>query len=90
MSSSEVEADADEVKNHLTGYVSSLQVGSVKGALSEAEALTEMDCSLCESFGNHLYALGVAAKTAPREETADTLVSEAIAVAEYLHNVVEE
>ena len=90
MSSSEVEADTGEVRNHLTGYVSSLQMGAVDGALSEAEALTKMDCSLCESFGNHLYALGVAAKTAPREETADKLVSEAISVAEYLQAVVEE
>jgi hypothetical protein len=79
-----------EADSHVSAFKSYLQYGNHEEALREAEKLTEMECSVCESFGNHLYSLVIALKTSPSQEAAETLHEQAIASAEAMLSVVRE
>lgn len=87
--SPDLDGKADtEADSYISAYKSYLQYGNHEEALSEAEKLTEMECSVCESFGNHLYSLVIALKTSPSQEAAEALHEQAIASAEAMLSVV--
>lgn len=79
-----------EADSYVSAYKSYLQYGNYEEALSEAEKLTDMECAVCESFGNHLYSLVIALKTSPSQEAAELLHEQSIASAEAILSVVRD
>lgn len=80
--SNQPEAETDEVLEAVREYRTSLQALDAKGAVEEADSLTEEDCEVCQQIGRHLAALGVAVLTAPGADHQEATRKRAVSAAE--------
>jgi hypothetical protein len=90
MSSSEVEADTDEVVAAVESYRSALQALDDRGAVEQAESLTEVDCEVCQQIGQYLGGLGVAVVSAPGDKHREATRERALAAAQSVLDDVAE
>jgi len=84
----EAEAKDDVVVSALNGYLTAFAEGNYEQAGEEVSPLMEMDCGVCQAFGQHLTAFVVAAETATRDEARWSVEKTAMGEAEYIRDEV--
>lgn len=80
----ELDADTDELEGLLMGYADYMRLGRFESAVQMANKMTQMDCSVCKSFGNHLMGLAVGVAECPTNSIAPQLTECAIDSAEHI------
>lgn len=91
MSTTDTAVDNDEVEQALQTYTTQMNIGNYENAVAAAERLTEKDCSVCESFGNHLMGLAVGVAECPTNSVHSDLVECAVESANNIKdNIVTE
>jgi hypothetical protein len=63
-----------------------MHLGNFDDAIAAAERLAEVDCGVCESFGNHLLGLAVGIAECPTNKVRVDLVEGAVESAEHIRN----
>lgn len=79
------EYDSD-VEQALQEYTTQMHLGNFEEAVAAAERLTEVDCGVCESFGNHLLGLAVGIAECPTNTVRVDLVEAAVESAEHIRD----
>lgn len=76
----------DDVASSLNAIITALSEADYDAAASAAESLTEMDCSVCQSFGHHLGGIVLAANYAPSETDTEYLREFGVDQATYIRD----
>jgi hypothetical protein len=77
------EYDSD-VEKVLQAYITHMNIANWAEAIDAANELTEQDCEVCESFGNHLVGIAVSVAECPTPAVRSDLVGAGIESATHI------
>lgn len=90
MTDDEIQAKSEIVSTRLKRVATGLSEEDYHKAAENAEKLTEMDCSMCQTFGHHLGGLIMAANYAMGETTTERLREMGVDQATYIRGDIVE